>query len=90
MSVPFAPSVWRSPQRCLRRLGRTVVTFSVAKDGVIDNVKVAQPSGIEPFDQAAFRAVLNSNPLEPLPPAYPKDEVQFTITFFYNEQPPAK
>ena len=88
--IPHMRRNWFIPAAARTQRGRTVVTFSVAKDGVIDNVKVVQPSGIEPFDQAAFRAVLNANPLEPLPPAYPKDEIQFTITFFYNEQPPAK
>lgn len=81
---------WFVPSAALTQKGRTVVTFSVSKAGVIRNVKVVQPSGVAQFDQSASNAVLNANPLEPLPPAYPRDEVQFTVSFYYNDRPPAK
>jgi len=81
---------WVVPKIAATLNGTTSVTFSVSKTGEIRNVKVAQPSGVAEFDRAAVNAIRNSNPLEPLPPAYPKDEVQFTVNFDYVNRPPAK
>ena len=39
---------------------------------------------------AAYNAAIKTNPLEPLPPAYPRDEMAMTLSFYYNERPPAK
>jgi len=32
--------------------------------------------------------LLGSNPTEPLPPEYPEPKAFFTVTFYYNENPP--
>ena len=81
---------WFIPPAATTQRGRTVVTFWVSKAGAIRDVTITQPSGVAEFDRSAFNAVVNANPLEALPPAYPRDEVQFTVTFYYNEQPAAK
>jgi hypothetical protein len=44
---------------------------------------------VESFNNAAYNAILTSNPTEPLPPEYPTEKALFTVTFYYNEQPPS-
>ena len=36
----------------------------------------------------AFGALSASNPTVPLPLEYPSDKALFTVTFYYNEEPP--
>ena len=78
---------WLVPKEAMSLKGRTVLSFAVSKAGEVRNVKVAQPSGIAPFDRAALNAIVNSNPFDALPAADTREEVQFTVSFYYNEQP---
>ena len=68
--------------------GRVVVQFNIHKDGHITDVMVASPPNMNAFNRAASNAILSSNPTAPLPPEYPDPVVFFTVTFYYNEQPP--
>jgi TonB family protein len=68
--------------------GHVVVTFNIHKDGTITELAVAAPCPIEGFNNAAFGAMKATNPTFPLPPEYPSDAAFFTVTFYYNEQPP--
>jgi TonB family protein len=70
--------------------GHVVVTFNVHKDGRITDVAIKQPSGIDAFDRAAANSLQWSNPTTPLPPEYPSPTAFFTVTFYYNEQPPSQ
>lgn len=49
---------------------RATVYFKILKDGKIAEPTVEAPSGVAPFDQAALRAVISSDPLPPLPQEY--------------------
>jgi TonB family protein len=79
---------WFIPQAAMNFHGRVVIQFNIHKNGRITDVNVVQPSGIDAFNRAAFNAIVGSNPTEPLPPEYPDPMAFFTVTFFYNEQPP--
>ena len=68
--------------------GHVVIQFNIHKNGQITDVNVAQPSSIDAFNRAAYQAIVGSSPTEPLPPEYPDPMAFFTVTFFYNEQPP--
>ena len=68
--------------------GHVVITFNVHKDGRITDLTIVGPSSVDAFNNAAFNALLQSNPTQPLPPEYPSDKAFFTVTFFYNESPP--
>ena len=57
-------------------------------DGSITDLVILQPSSIEAFNNAAYGAIVTSNPTAPLPPEYPSDQALFTVTFYYNEEPP--
>jgi protein TonB len=57
------------------------VSFSINRDGSIKNVRVTQSSGNLSWDNAGLRAIMNSNPLPPLPPDYQGSEVAVTWDF---------
>jgi TonB family protein len=78
---------WFIPYAAMSMKGHVVITFNVHKDGSITDLTVVGPSGIEAFNNAAFGALVSTNPTNPLPPEYPSDKAFFTVTFFYNESP---
>ena len=52
---------------------QAVLYFRIQRDGTITDLRIATPSGSEPFDVAAYRAVEASSPLPPLPKGYQRD-----------------
>jgi TonB family protein len=81
---------WLIPEAAMVMKGHVVITFNVHKDGRISDVTVKQSSGIGAFDNAAANSLQWSNPTTPLPPEYPSPTAFFTVTFYYNEQPPSQ
>jgi TonB family protein len=79
---------WFIPHAAMSFKGRVVLTFNIHKNGRITDITVVSPSNIDAFNRSAYNAILSSNPVEPLPPEYPDPMAFFTVTFFYNEQPP--
>ena len=79
---------WLIPYAAMTMQGHVVVTFNVHKDGSISDLAVVGPSPVGAFNNAAYGALATSNPTKPLPPEYPSDKAFFTVTFFYNEEPP--
>ncbi len=79
---------WFIPQAAMNFRGHVVIQFNIHKDGRITDVTIVQPSSINGFNHAAYNALINSSPVEPLPPEYPDPVAFFTVTFFYNEEPP--
>jgi TonB family protein len=80
---------WFIPYAAMSFRGHVVLTFNVHKDGRISDLSVMQPSSVDAFNASAFNALQASNPTQPLPPEYPADEAFFTVTFYYNENPPS-
>lgn len=78
---------WFVPRAAQSFRGRTVLQFTIHRDGRITDLQVARPSDIDAFTRAAYDAIRGSNPTEPLPAEYPDDSVRFTVTFYYNERP---
>jgi TonB family protein len=81
-------SNWMIPQAAMAMRGHVVITFFVHKNGRISDVTVLRPSAVDAFTLSARNAILSSNPTVPLPPEYPDDKAFFTVTFYFNEQPP--
>jgi TonB family protein len=79
---------WFIPQAAFSFRGHVVMQFNIWKDGHITDIAIVQPSSIESFNNAAYNAIVSSNPVAPLPPEYPSEKAFFTVTFYYNEQPP--
>ena len=81
---------WFVPYAAMSMRGRVVITFNVHRNGALTDVTVIRPSEIDSFNTAAVNALLASNPTTPLPPEYPDEKAFFTVTFFYNENPPGQ
>lgn len=81
---------WLIPEAAMLLKGHVAITFNVHKDGRITDITVLRPSGTDSFDRAAANALAWSNPTVALPPEYPSPTAFFTVTFFYNEQPPSQ
>jgi TonB family protein len=79
---------WFIPNAAMNFRGHVVIQFNIHKNGQITDVNVVAPSSIDAFNRAAYQAIVGSSPTEPLPPEYPDPMAFFTVTFFYNEQPP--
>jgi TonB family protein len=79
---------WFVPYAAMTFRGRVVLQFNIHKDGRITDIAVVAPSDINAFNLAANNAIVGSNPTEPLPPEYPEPKAFFTVTFYYNENPP--
>jgi len=79
---------WFIPNAAMSFRGHVVIQFNIHKNGRITDVRVVQPSSIDAFNHASYNAIVGSSPTEPLPPEYPDPMAFFTVTFFYNEQPP--
>ena len=58
-----------------------LVSFSIARDGKIKNLKVERSSKDDTFDFAATSAVINAGPFAPLPMYYEKDELTVSVEF---------
>ena len=86
--VTQVKSNWFIPQAAFSFRGHVVMQFNIWKDGHITDIAIVQPSSIESFNNAAYNAIVSSNPVAPLPPEYPSEKAFFTVTFYYNEQPP--
>lgn len=78
---------WFVPQAAMVLSGHVVLQFNIHRDGAITDIVVVQPSSIGAFNNAAYGAIVTSNPTVPLPPEYPMEEALFTVTFYYNEAP---
>ena len=79
---------WFIPQAAMVMSGHVVLQFNIHRDGSITDLTILQPSSIDAFNNAAYGAIVTSNPTAPLPPEYPSEQALFTVTFYYNEEPP--
>jgi TonB family protein len=76
---------WYIPTAAESLRGHVSITFNVHRNGALTELQIVKVSGVDSFDSAAFNALRLSNPVEPLPAAYPDNQAFFTVTFFYNE-----
>ncbi len=59
----------------------SMISFAIARDGKIKNLKITKSSGDDSFDFSAKSAVINAGPFPPLPMLYEKDELTVTVEF---------
>jgi TonB family protein len=60
---------------------RVMIAFTIMRDGTVKDAKIGQASGNYTLDNNALRAVLESNPLPPLPQGYDKDSAPVELWF---------
>jgi hypothetical protein len=78
---------WLIPTAANFQRGHVVITMVIWKDGRITDLRVVGPSAVDAFNNSSFGALAASTPVDPLPPEYPDDRLEMTVTFFYNETP---
>ncbi len=70
-------AMWTRPQAGTNI--RTIVRFRILRRGDIDQLDIAESSGINAFDLAALRAVQNASPFPPLPASYRNPTLNVTL-----------
>jgi len=81
--VAILQSNWRRPV-APEGVGQAVscrIQFTILKSGIIQQPRVASPSGNDALDASALRAVYDSNPLPPLPFQYGHASVSAEVVF---------
>ena len=68
--------------------GRTLIQFSVSRNGSVPKLVIAKSSGAPPLDRAAVAGVSASNPFPPLPEEYIGADIRLQFTFLYNIRNP--
>jgi protein TonB len=63
---------------------RAVVAFDILRNGSITNIQILQSSGNASVDNSAVRAILGSNPLNPLPNEYSGSKVSVEFWFDFK------
>jgi TonB family protein len=64
--------------------GRSVVQFSVNRQGQVPKLVIATPAGTQALDRAAVAGVSASVPFPPLPAGFRGDEIRLQLVFTYN------
>ena len=64
---------------------RCGIGFTILKTGIVKDAHIADPSGNAGLDRSALRAVIDSNPLPPLPFQYGHDAVSAIVYFKLTE-----
>lgn len=57
------------------------VTFTIQRNGSVTNVQITQRSGDYLLDTSSQRAILDSDPLPPLPPDFPHNQATVELNF---------
>jgi protein TonB len=60
---------------------KCMVSFSIARDGTVSDVRITQPSGNYLLDNSAKRAVLDATPLPPLPREFTGSQATVELGF---------
>jgi TonB family protein len=63
---------------------RVVATFDILRNGTVVNAQILQSSGNASVDRSAMRAILGSNPLQPLPNDYSGSKVSVEFWFDFR------
>jgi len=64
--------------------GSSTIRFQINRDGTIQDLSVRASSGNDSLDQASIKAILTSNPLEPLPSKYKGSDILLLDSFVYD------
>jgi TonB family protein len=74
------------PASAIQPKGDVTIEFTILKSGKVVDIKVQESSGHPSLDKAAFDAVANANPLDPLPNVFPESSIPVRINFRYNPE----
>jgi TonB family protein len=74
-------------RRPIMKKGKVSIEFRVMKDGKIEDVKNVETSGDPMLDGAAYKSIIASNQLAPLPSGFACEYVALRFHFYYNPKP---
>jgi len=79
---------WEPPAGIEQQPGEVaaIVWFRIERDGAVRSSHLEEPSGINPFDTFALRALARALPLPPLPEDYPGDHLIIHLRFVYSHE----
>ena len=75
---------WRNPYQGEADSVLCTIYFRIQRSGQVGDARVEKSSGEASFDRAALRAVINSNPLTPLPPDFTESRLTIHLDFVYR------
>ena len=61
-----------------------MIKFSVASNGMLDDISVTTSSGSALLDQGTVSAIQSAAPFEPLPPTYGLSKLNIQASFAYK------
>ena len=64
---------------------KCAISFTIERNGTVTNVQVSQPSGDYLLDTSAKRAVMDANPLPPLPREFERNDATVELWFQLNK-----
>jgi len=77
---------WIIPSSALTgQKGRVKIQARIKADGSILSIKITTPSPEKTYNQAAKKAIFDSNPFPPLPDNFSKNWVEMVVLFYYND-----
>lgn len=74
-------SRWNTADVTARPNAKAIITFIIDRNGTLRNIELAEPSGSYTLDTSSKRAVLDANPLPPLPAGFRKNQAEMEIWF---------
>jgi len=75
------PEVARAP---LLKQGKVAIEFQIDKNGNVESMHLAGPSGDVALDRAAWGGITGSNPFPPLPHEFRGQNIALRFHFYYN------
>ena len=76
---------WRNPYAGQADMVLCTIYFRILRNGTIEDARVEKSSGEASFDRAALRAVINSNPMQKLPPDFRESRLTVHLDFEYTK-----
>lgn len=76
-------SNWKHP--IVPKGTKTKVVFAILRSGIVEYVKLEEPSGIFGYDQASIRTIQISSPFPALPEDFSKSSVVFSVDLLPEE-----
>jgi TonB family protein len=72
------------PESAEMKKGKLAIHFFIMRDGHVEGLSVAVPSGDVTLDRPAYGAITASDPFPPLPPEFAGKDLELVFRFYYN------
>lgn len=76
-------NIWSYPPEARGLTGNLLVTFSITRDGRLNDLQLIDTSGIAPLDNEAIRAIREAAPFAPFPDRLKFEKLNIRAAFYY-------